>query len=163
MLPLAAGLPGSGGAAVSVGQTEGGFSMAEDRRRFRVFNVTLPLGSCGMAASGGGGGGGGGSAFDFLLGFAISFDTVMVNQLMWTFPRTPGYLVSLRTGEAWSWRAPLSMLSSQAAAAAAGADGDGVDDAFASAAGGGSAAAGLRALAALAWRCLLYTSPSPRD
>ena len=66
VLPLAAGLPGSAGAATSVGVSETSFSMAEDKRRFRVFNVTLPLGACIGDTSG--------SFMDFLLGYLVSYD-----------------------------------------------------------------------------------------
>jgi len=66
VLPLAAGLPGSAGAATSVGVSETSFSMAEDKRRFRVFNVTLPLGACVGDTSG--------SFMDFLLGYLVSYD-----------------------------------------------------------------------------------------
>jgi hypothetical protein len=83
---------------------------------FRVFNITLPRKGC---YNNGNKGGGSNGWMDFLLGYSISYDTVMINQLMWTFPRTSGYVTAVRTGESWGWGegGAEAMLSSQAYAA----------------------------------------------
>ena len=89
---------------------------------FRIFNVTLPRKGCYND-------GGGRGWMDFLLGYSISYDTVMINQLMWTFPRTSGYVTAVRTGESWGWGegGAESMLSSQAYAAKTGDPIDGIE------------------------------------
>jgi hypothetical protein len=92
----------------------GGPSMAR-ARGVRVLNMTIPATGCAPAPAHG--------SFDFLLALTIvSYDTVMVNSLMWTFPASAGYVVNTLTGESWSWGpgGVMAMVTSQAAATAAG-------------------------------------------
>jgi hypothetical protein len=74
---------------------------------FRRFNVTLPATACAAL-----GGGALGSGADFMLGYLVSYDTVMVNALMWTFPDVAtGYVRNTATGEDWGWSRPRGMLT----------------------------------------------------
>lgn len=87
---------------------------------FRIFNITLPRTGCYSSSSSGLSSNRG--WMDFLLGYSISYDTVMINQLMWTFPRTSGYVTAVRTGESWGWGqgGAEAMLSSQSYASQTG-------------------------------------------
>jgi hypothetical protein len=43
------------------------------------------------------------SGLDALLGVLVSYDTVMVNSAMYTWPGRAGYLYSAASGEVWNW------------------------------------------------------------
>lgn len=67
---------------------------------FPVFNLTLPVRCASTGASGG-----------VVAAGLVSYDTVAVNQAMFSFPTRSGYLLSATTGEVWSWPSPRSMES----------------------------------------------------
>ena len=46
----------------------------------------------------------GGLAQKMLLGLTLDFDFIMVNQIMYTFHRSTGYLVNNGSQEIWTWK-----------------------------------------------------------
>lgn len=94
---------------------------------FRRFNVSLPVKCAALASSPPSkvvtpnnmgwsdyvDASGVGTGFDFLLGSVVSIDTLIVNNLMWSFPHSGrgGYVRNTKTLEDWGWPQPTSMIT----------------------------------------------------
>ena len=84
------------GGAVTAG-SRGGAALLE-AHSIRHVDLVLPL-RCGRV-----GGPSGATAFAFALRFA-DYDTVIINELIYALPWSPGYIANTKTYEVWNWPA----------------------------------------------------------
>jgi hypothetical protein len=75
--------------------------ISRTKHNYTVYNMTIPS-TCPSATT----------AWGFVFPALVSYDTVIVNSVMWTFPNRPGTIVSGYTGEEWGWTSAESLNTS---------------------------------------------------